>query len=124
MFQLEQNVLNSFPELMELYNEQIIEIQESIEKLKKEDEEKFINAVNIYNTIYASGILQTMNNDINQINTEKESLKQQLAKSNNIIQDLSKKLQVALNRVEELQNQKIGFWSRLFDRFKTKRLNP
>lgn len=124
LFQLEQNIENSFPELMEMCQEEISEIQETNEKLKKEDEEKYINAVNTYHTICASGILETMKHDFNQINTEKESLKQQLAKSNNIIQDLSKKLQVALNRVEELQNQKIGFWARLFDRFKTKRLNP
>ena len=122
MFQLEQNIENSFPELMEMCQEEIIGIQETINKLKKEDEEKYNEAVNTYNTIYDSGILETMKNNFKQIKTEKENLIQQLEKANNIIQDLSKKLQVALSRVEELQNQKVGFWNRIFSRLKTKRL--
>lgn len=122
MFQLDQNIENSFPELMEMCQEEIIGIKETIDKLKKEDEEKYNEALKIYNTIYDSGILETMKNNFKQIKTEKENLKQQLEKSNNIIQDLSKKLQVALNRVEELQNQKIGFWNRIFNKLKTKRL--
>ena len=122
MFQLEQNIENSFPELMEMCQEEIIGIQETLNKLKKEDEEKYNEAVNTYNTIYDSGILETMKNNFKQIKTEKENLIQQLEKANNIIQDLSKKLQVALSRVEELQNQKVGFWNRIFSRLKTKRL--
>lgn len=123
MFQLEQNIENSFPELMEMCQGEIAKIQETIHKLKKEDEEKYKEAVNTYHTIYDSGILETMKNNFKQIKTEKDNLKQQLEKSNHIIQDLSKKLQVALNKVEELQNQKFGFWSRIFSRLKTKRLN-
>lgn len=91
--------------------------------MKIEDEEKYKEALNTYHTIYDSGILETMKNNFKQIKVEKDNLKQQLEKSNHIIQDISKKLQVALNRVEESQNQKVGFWSRIFSRFRTKRLN-
>ena len=123
MFQLEQNIENSFPELLQMCQEEIIEIEETINKLKKEDEEKYNEAVNTYNIIHASGILETMKDNFKQVKIEKENLKQQLEQSNHIIQDLSRKLQIALNRVEELQNQKVGFWNRLFSRLKTKRLN-
>ena len=69
-----------------------------------------------------SGILEIIKENINQIKIENENLKGKLQKSNNIIQDLSKKLQITLNRVEELQKQKVGFWNRLISKLKTKKL--
>lgn len=122
MFQLEQNIENSFPELMEMHQQEIATIQEEINRLKKEDEQKYKEAVNTYNTIVNSGILEIIKENINQIKIENENLKGKLQKSNNIIQDLSKKLQITLNRVEELQKQKVGFWNRLISKLKTKKL--
>ena len=123
MFQLEQNIENSFPELIEMCQAEIIEIQETIDKLKKEDEEKYKEAINTYNTIHDSGILETMKNNFKQMKNENENLKQQLEKSNNIIQDLSKKLQMALNRVEELQNKKENIFKRILNMLKLKKIN-
>lgn len=123
MFQLEQNIENSFPELIEMCQEEIIKIQEIISRLKKEDEEKYNEAINTYNTIYNSGILEMMKNNFKKIEIEKEDLKQQLEKSNNIIHDLSKKLKVALNEVEELQNKKFGFFKRFLNIVRIKKLN-
>lgn len=123
MFQLEQNIENSFPELIGMCQAEIIEIQETIDKLKKEDEEKYKEAINTYNTIHDSGILETMKNNFKQMKNENENLKQQLEKSNNIIQDLSKKLQMALNRVEELQNKKENIFKRILNMLKLKKIN-
>ena len=64
-----------------------------------------------------------MKNNFKKIEIEKEDLKQQLEKSNNIIHDLSKKLKVALNEVEELQNKKFGFFKRFLNIVRIKKLN-
>lgn len=117
MSQLEENVANSFPELLELYQEEIIEKQREIEDLQKEDEAKFQEAINTYELINASDIFQKMKNDYEFSQKENFELKEQLEKSSQMIRDLSKKLQVSLKKYEELKNSKLSFWERIMGFF-------
>lgn len=118
MLQLEENIENSFPELMELCQEEIIEKQEKIEELRKKDEQKYQEAVNVYNLMKKSGILQTVQNNLSSAQNENFALKEKIENNSNLIKDLSKKLQIALNKVEELQNRRVGLLGRIAKIFK------
>ena len=64
-------------------------------------------------SINKSEFFQEIKNNYEVSQRENLNLKEQLANSNNIIKDLSKKLQVSLNKYEELKNKKVSFWQRL-----------
>ena len=116
--QLEENIESSFPELIELYQEDIIKKQEEIEELRKEDERKYQEAVNLYKLMKDTGLIDTVKSNINFTRKENSELKEKLLNTNNIVKDLSKKLQIALNKVEELQNKKTGLLEKITGLFK------
>lgn len=124
MCQLDENVVNSFPELIELYQDDIVEKQNRIEELKKEDEIKFQEALNIYNLLNESEILKNMKENYNLIENENKEVKEQLKKANQYIKELSKKLQITLNKIEKLQNRKIGNLEKIFDIFNKQKCLP
>ena len=102
MVKLEENVTNSFPELMELYENERYEIQRKIEELKVKDEKKYQEDLNNYRLIYNSEIFKIMKKNIESIQEENTKLKEEINHANNVINDLLKKLRISLNRVEEL----------------------
>lgn len=121
--ELEENVINSFPEIMEMYQQEIYEKQVRIERLEKSDEEKFQEAVKIYELVNKSDIFQELKNKYELSENENAQLKNRLDKANTVITDLSKKLEITLNKYQELKSAKLTFWERVIGFFnKQKRL--
>ena len=123
MQNLEQNIICSFPELIELYQNDVIEIQNQIEKLKIEDNLRYEEDMKNYQMLCNSDMFKYIKEDINNTRQENLQLKQQIEKANNTIKDLSRKLEISLNRVESLQNSKLSLWDKIKSLLKrTKRL--
>lgn len=111
--ELEENVVNSFPELLELYQDEIVGRKNRIEFLNKKDEEKYQEAINTYRWISQSGILQELKSNYELSKKKNIKLQEQLNKANEMLKNLSKKLQITLTKYEELQNRKVSFWERI-----------
>ena len=123
MVNLEENVICSFPDLIEIYQNDIIEVQNQIEKLKIEDNLKYEEDIKNYKMLCDSDMFKIIKEDINNARRENLQLKQQIEKANNTIKNLSNKLEISLNRVEKLQNSRLSLWDRIKNLLKrTKRL--
>ncbi|MBR3832429.1 MAG: hypothetical protein IKJ72_02235 [Mycoplasmataceae bacterium] len=107
--QLNENFINSQPELVELYEEEIINKQCKIEQLKKEDEKIFKEKLNNYNLIKKSEIFKEVICRYELVQKENFQLKNQLRKNKELIKNLTKRLQISLNKYEELQCSKNSF---------------
>ena len=108
MINLQDNVLNSFPDLMDFYQKEIEDIQAKIEKLKIEDENKYNEDLKYFKIIYDSNIFKSLKQELEISKKENLKLRFKVEKANNIIKSLSKKLEISLERVQELQNIKFA----------------
>lgn len=118
--QLNENVINSYPELMELYEQEIIQKQNKIEELKIKDEKQFQDVVNNYNLIKDSEFFKKLKNNYELVQKENIELKSQIKKHNEIINNLTKKLQISLGKYEELKGEKVSFLGRIANVFERK----
>lgn len=107
MINLEENVLCSFPDVMELYQDDIMQIQDEIEKLKLEDDLKFNEDMKEYQMVNNSDIVKALKDEIDVLRIENIKLRKKVGKANEIIISLSKRLEIALGRVQDLQNSKM-----------------
>lgn len=114
---ISDSAINSCPEIKEIYEKEIYERQNQIEKLKKLDEVLFNKAVR-KNTLVKAGKIKEKDNKYDIMLEEKKHLQKQLKEYKLCNQNLIKKLKISLEKYEELKNKKSTIIERIIINFK------
>lgn len=114
MLQLESDVSNSFPELIEMYQEEIYNRQNRIQTLKNEDEKKYQEAIKVYEFVSNTEILQGIKEKYELNKQEIVYLQKKLDETHDIVINLAKKLEIALDKYKELKLEKSSWLKKIF----------
>ena len=96
--QLNDSAINSCPEIMEMYQDEVFEKKEKIAVLKEEDEKKYKNALTEYHIVTESYIFKNLKKENRFLNNKVNDYKE-------IIRDLGKKLEFSMEKYEEILKQ-------------------
>lgn len=98
-------MFNEYDEVQEIYINDILKIENEIKKLKEHDEELYIDDVKKHDIVCKTSLYENC-----------LELRKSLHEQNKQIMDMSKKLQISLERIEYLQTPK-SFWEKLKELF-------
>lgn len=99
------SMFNEYDEIREIYINDILKIENEIKKLKEQDENLYKEDIKKYDMICKTPLYENY-----------VALRESLYEQNKQIKDLSKKLQISLERIEYLQTPK-NFWRKLKELF-------
>ena len=116
---ISDSAINSCPEIKEIYEKEIHERQNQIEKLKKLDEVLFNKVVRKYDFVKA-GKIKEKDNKYDIMLKEKKYLQKQLKEYKLCNQILIKRLKISLEKYEELKNKKSTIIERIIINLKKK----
>ena len=103
---------NEYEEVKELYEREILKNESEIEDLKLRDNELFKKDLEVYELISQTSLYenyQILNKDKENLVKKNEQLNKTISKYNENIRELSRRLKISLDRIEQLQKPKTFF---------------
>ena len=117
ILQLESDVSNSFPELIEMYQEEIYNIQNKIQILKNKDEKKYEEAIKVYEFVSNTEILHGLKDKYESNKQKIVYLQGELDEMYNIVRKLANKLEIALEKYKELKLEKRSWLEKILKKY-------
>lgn len=96
--QLNDSAINSCPEIMEMYQDEVFMKREKIAILKEEDEKKYNKALTEYHIVTESYIFKNLKKENRVLNNKVSNYRE-------IIRNLGKRLEISMERYEEIIEQ-------------------
>lgn len=106
---IKDSTFNDYEEVRDIYEREILKIENEISDLKQKDTEIFENDLNIYNTISQTPLYKKyllLSKDKKNLIEENKKLKKTIIEYNERNKELSEKLKNALERIEFIQKPK------------------